>query len=558
MSLGKHFINGVIDPVERALHSHLYGRLDLRFIPSSKVLYRQPKDDESKVLLLSGGGSGHEPAYAGYLGDGMLDIAVAGNIFASPSASQVGAGLRAVDSPKGTLMLVKNYTGDKLNFGLAAEKAKADGRLVNVVFINEDVSVEGNSLVGQRGLSGIVFVLKIAGALAATGADLSAVTQVAQKAADQMATAAASLDRCSVPNRGKQECLPFDEMEYGMGIHNEPGVTREKLQAFEDTIQGVVAMVLKTRPGAWSPSATQEIALMVNNLGGLSVLEMSVITDEVLHQLSRTGIHISRCISGTFLTSLDGPGFSITLLGLDEELKKHLDAPTSAAAWPKEIGLVDVTAVASQVVLTAEKRTEPATCNNSGTLLDVTTIKQTIASIATTTREDEPLITQYDTIAGDGDCGETLINGVNAFLEETRDLNGGRIAPSELFRRAAIAAEKGMGGTSGAIYAIFLNAAANSLSSREKAATATESVGHRTLMDALIPFVEVLSTSGFDAAREEAKKGADATQKMAAAMGRASYVGQDVFDERGGIPDPGALGVVSILKGISLVLGSNS
>jgi triose/dihydroxyacetone kinase / FAD-AMP lyase (cyclizing) len=133
------------------------------------VLYRKPRDGEDKVLLISGGGSGHEPAYAGYLGEGMLDIAVAGNIFASPSAKQVGAGLHAVNSTKGTLMVVKNYTGDKLNFGLAAQKAKANGQLVNIVFVNEDVSVEGNSLVGQRGLAGIVYVLKLAGAAAAAG-----------------------------------------------------------------------------------------------------------------------------------------------------------------------------------------------------------------------------------------------------------------------------------------------------------------------------------------------------------------------------------------------------
>ncbi|EXA31502.1 hypothetical protein FOVG_17203 [Fusarium oxysporum f. sp. pisi HDV247] len=572
---GKSFISGVNNPVERTLRSCILHDPSLGLIASEKILYRQPSINNEKVILLSGGGCGHEPAHAGYLGEGALDVVVAGEIFASPSASQILAAMHTVRSSKGTLMIAKNYTGDKLNFGLAAEKAKANGHNVNMVVVGDDVSVEGNSLVGQRGLAGVVFVHKVSGAKAAKGANLDEVTAVANRAASQMATAAASLDRCSVPGRAGQEALPHNQLEFGMGIHNEPGVVRESIPSLESTVQKTLDMIFTAKPNMWHPKPGLRVALMVNNLGGLSLLELGVVADEVVRQVVERGIKIDKSLVGTFVTSLDGPGFSATLLQLDEELKQLLDAPTTAPAWPRSIHGwgTDAEAVAMRDIRymngvdTYERET--------GFKVAMSLVKALIHSVAKTTAEDEPRITQYDTLAGDGDCGQTLLNGL---VDEFESEDGEFLGIGQIFRRTAITAERSMGGTSGAIYAIFLNAVANNLTDQALANPTTNlqdiissslqrgldelchytpaRIGHRTLMDALIPFVKTFAGKGsLRDAVLEACKGAESTRQMAAALGRASYVGRDRFNEEGGIPDPGALGVVSILRGMEAVLG---
>ncbi|KAL9563665.1 hypothetical protein ACKAV7_012333 [Fusarium commune] len=517
------------------------------------VLYRRTDQSNDKVILISGGGSGHEPAHAGYIGEGALDVVVAGEIFASPSASQILTGLQTVNSSKGSLMIVKNYTGDKLNFGLAAEKAKADGQKVEIVIIGDDVSVEGNTLVGQRGLAGTVFCHKIAGAKAALGASLEQVASTTRKAASQMATVAASLDRCSVPGRTIQEALPNDQLEFGMGIHNEPGVKREEITSLEVTVEKALSMMFTPKANMWQPKKGQRVALMVNNLGGLSVLEIGVVADEVVRQLVERSIAIDRSLVGTFITSLDGPGFSVTLLSLDDELTDLLDAPTTAPAWPRSI---HGWATDTESVSKLETLVPVAKANSRETGVKA---------------RDEPKITEYDTLAGDGDCGETLLNGVTGLVKEFENDDAVSLDIGQVFRRTATTAERSMGGTSGAIYAIFLNAVANrllELTASSSSFTVSEfiqqalqsgldelcrytpaRIGHRTLMDALIPFVKNYSLDGsLKAALAEARKGAESTRQMVAALGRASYVGQDRFDEEGGIPDPGALGVPSTVK----------
>ncbi|KAG5752447.1 hypothetical protein H9Q72_002455 [Fusarium xylarioides] len=311
---------------------------------------------------------------------------------------------------------------------------------------------------------------------------------------------------------------------------------------------------------------------MVNNLGGLSVLEIGVVADEVVKQLAQRSIYIERSLVGTFITSLDGPGFSVTLLSLDDELRDLLDAPTTAPAWPRSIHgwAIDAESVSKrETIVPVTKANARETGVNVPTLL----VKVLIESVARTTARDEPKITEYDTLAGDGDCGETLLNGVTGLVKEFENDDAVSLDISQVFRRTATTAERSMGGTSGAIYAIFLNAVANrllELTTSSSSLTVSEfiqqalqsgldelcrytpaRIDHRTLMDALIPFVKNYSLSGsLKAALAEARKGAESTRQMVAALGRASYVGQDRFDEEGGIPDPGALGVVSILEGL--------
>ncbi|KAL3703877.1 Dihydroxyacetone kinase 2 [Talaromyces marneffei ATCC 18224] len=453
------------------------------------------------------------------------------------------------------LMIVKNYTGDKLNFGLAAIKARASGLNVEVVVVGDDVSVANNPTVGRRGLAGVVFVHKVAGALAAKGADLSIVTNVANKTANQIATAAVSLDRCSVPKRAPIEPLPFDEVEFGMGIHNEPGVTRSKLQSVEVTVSTLLDILLASKPDSWYPSQAQPVAVMVNNLGGLSPLEISVIAEEVHRQLDLRSIIVKRFMFGTFVTALDGPGFSITLLGLDDEILSLLDAPTTAPGWPKLIS----TGFYPDVVIVDEEKLEDnvvTTSSHAGPKVIKSTIINIITNVANTTREDEPLITEYDTLAGDGDCGETLLNGINGLIELSKRLDTNSIYLAHMFRQIAVVAETKMGGTSGAIYAIFINAVAEALENIHIHATSnkqsiskilstalrkgledlfkftTAREGHRTLMDVLIPFVTTFNQTNqdFEVAFEAAKQGCEKTKVMEALLGRASYVGKSRFE----------------------------
>ncbi|OBT57534.1 hypothetical protein VE04_02127 [Pseudogymnoascus sp. 24MN13] len=573
MTLGKHFVNAVEDPVGQALKSFLRQDRSLRLIESQRVLYHQ--QNQQKVLLLSGGGSGHEPAHAGYLGGGMLDVCVSGDIFASPSASQVLAGLKALKSPKGILMIVKNYTGDKLNFGLAAEKAKSEGLEVNVVFVGDDVSVEGNELVGRRGLAGVAFVHKIAGAMASRGSSLEEVTQVAQSVSDRMVTAGVSLDRCSVPKRGKQESLPFNLLEYGMGIHNEPGTRREKIPSMPSMVANVLEILKISELDKGKPIAT-----MINNLGGLSILELHIIANEVMGQLEAVGFDIRRTLVGTFVSSLNGPGFSVTILELDPLTESLLNDQTTASAWPNITGspalgiaentnqrLVNDFVLAKASPIHIEYAIQE---DLIGTEILHTLLGFVLKSVVT----DEPMITRYDTIAGDGDCGETLLKGVKSVCAAL--LQTSSEAPMDIvsiFRVISNTIESSMGGTSGAIYAIFFNAVTNHLSSpfdgsdpgflsmrirlalnsgvAQLCRYTSARKGHKTLMDALIPFTEAFASgSSLEAAVMEARNGAEATRKLDAVLGRASYVGKEIFEVEGGIPDPGAMGVVSVLQGI--------
>ncbi|KAH6853135.1 Dak1 domain-containing protein [Chaetomium sp. MPI-CAGE-AT-0009] len=569
MPRGKHFINGTDHLVVRLLRSLLVNDQSLRLIPEQKILYRQPRTGERKVIVMSGGGSGHEPAHAGYVGEGMLDVAVAGNIFASPSALQILAGIRALDAPLGYLLVVKNYTGDKLNFGLAAQQAEAEGRDVRIVFVEDDVSIKNNDLVGRRGLAGTAFVHKVAGAAAAKGWSLDEVARVAQKTADSLATVAVSLDRCSVPQREEQEGLDSHTVEYGMGIHNEPGAERGKVSSLQETVRKLISILLSDSDRSAS-FRSSEVAVMINNLGGLSVLELQIVADEILCQLSNQIPRIQRVLVGSFVTALDGPGVSITLLKMDSELEGLLDAPTTVNAWPKSTFGYSQAAIEQQTVSVPTKAGAGGVNYAASRLsLPRQLLQNAISSVARQVERDEPLITKYDTIAGDGDCGTTLLNGVNALAAYSRDIATENVDLAVTMRQIASLIQETMGGTSGAIYAIFFNAVSSFLdkiivgsevdSTYPKLLAAalqqglTElckytdaRIGSRTIMDALIPFVETLhkDPDNLQVAVDSARTGAEKTRRMEAKLGRASYVTKEQLDsEKGGVPDPGALGV---------------
>lgn len=278
---------------------------------------------EGKVALISGGGSGHEPAHGGFVGEGMLDAAVAGPVFTSPTPDQIYEGIKAIATDKGVFMVVKNYTGDVMNFEMAAEMAEMDGIPVKYVVTNDDVAVQDSLYtVGRRGVAGTIFVHKIAGAKAEEGAELEAVQAVAQKVVDNVRTMGMAIKPCTVPAAGKPGFeLSDDEMEVGIGIHGEPGTHREPLKSADEIVDMLLEKIL-----ADIDYADSEVAVLINGAGGTPLMELFIVNNHVSDVLAANGIKVYKTFVGNYMTSIEMDGLSISLLRLDDEMKKLLDA----------------------------------------------------------------------------------------------------------------------------------------------------------------------------------------------------------------------------------------
>ncbi|MEG1651342.1 MAG: dihydroxyacetone kinase subunit DhaK, partial [Oscillospiraceae bacterium] len=293
-----------------------------------EVISRKEKK-VNKVGLISGGGSGHEPAHAGYVGKGMLDAAVAGNVFASPSPDRIIEGIKAADSGAGVLMIIKNYSGDIMNFQMAGELAEMDDIKTDFVVTRDDVAVPDSTYsTGRRGIAGTVFVHKIAGAAAEAGKSLEEVKAAAQKTVDNMRSMGMAMTPCILPGVGKAGfSLAEDEVEIGMGIHGEPGINREKMTTAKVIAEKLISKILEDYDFSGS-----EVAVMVNGLGGTPLMELYIMYNEVEKILTGKGIKIYKPFVGNFMTALDMTGCSISLLKLDSELKELLDAPADTTA----------------------------------------------------------------------------------------------------------------------------------------------------------------------------------------------------------------------------------
>ena len=285
---------------------------------------------EGKVALISGGGSGHEPAHGGFVGEGMLDAAVAGPVFTSPTPDQIYEGIKAIETDKGGFMVVKNYTGDVMNFEMAAEMAEMDGIPVKYVVTNDDVAVQDSLYtVGRRGVAGTIFVHKIAGAKAEEGAELEAVQAVAQKVVDNVRTMGMAIKPCTVPAAGKPGFeLSDDEMEVGIGIHGEPGTHRESLKKADEIVDMLLEKIL-----ADIDYADSEVAVLINGAGGTPLMELFIVNNHVSDVLAAKGIKVYKTFVGNYMTSIEMDGFSISLLRLDDEMKKLLDAKADTPAF---------------------------------------------------------------------------------------------------------------------------------------------------------------------------------------------------------------------------------
>ncbi|OTB07785.1 hypothetical protein M426DRAFT_317682 [Hypoxylon sp. CI-4A] len=576
----KHFINDPTLLVNSALQSLTLTNPSVALDAANKIVYRRPSHAPTQVSVISGGGSGHEPSFGAFVGPGLLSAAVAGTIFASPSTEQIRKAITSrVDTDKGVLVTVMNYTGDVLNFGVAAEKAKAAGLDVKMVVVGDDVGVgrEKGGKVGRRGIAGTVLVHKISGALAAQGRSLEEVYKVAKLTAANIVSVGASLEHVHVPGRAapdpnSAESLGADEVEVGMGIHNEAGSGRAKVE-LPELVSTMLSQLLdqNDKDRAFLNVNSNEVVLLVNNLGGVSVLELGGITAEAVKQLGSWGIHPVRILSGTYMTSLNGLGFSISLLNVvntdigGPSMIELLDYPTEATGWSAPIQ--KTTWEAKNTATRGDTTGSDEGIKPSDLKTDPNAFNKALVSGLQAVIAVEPEVTRYDTVVGDGDCGIGLKRGAEALLKHLKETPATGDVVIDVAHIVTVV-EKEMDGTSGALFAIFLNALVHSLqtlapgeaSSKVWAGALKQSCdalsrytparpGDRTLVDALYPFVEVLGKTGeLKKAAEASKKGAEDTKGMTPSLGRAVYVGGTGYEQ---VPDPGAWGLASFFLGLA-------
>ncbi len=502
--------------------------------PHIRVVVRSDWD-KSKVALVSGGGSGHEPAHAGFVGKGMLTAAVCGDVFASPSVDAVLAGILAVTGPAGCLLVVKNYTGDRLNFGLAAERARAFGHKVSMVIVDDDVALP--DLPQARGVAGTLFVHKIAGAMAENGANLEACRLAAERVIKSTRSIGMSLDTCTVPGSLKEDRIPHGMAELGLGIHGEAGVEQVASNGAADAIAKMVEKLSDSMP------KTPHVAL-VNNLGGASFLEMSILTNSLLG--SDVGPLIRHVVGpDAMMTALDMHGFSISLLELANGDEDHLSQSVDAPAWPglnevKQPSILPLPDGLSPIRAPASAHSET---------------KAFLTACCDVLIASETDLNALDAKSGDGDTGSTLASAARALIDAMDTLP--LADHTQLYRAIGLELSQTMGGSSGVLLAIFFAAAGDASSAGLPMKDALlagldrmreiggANPGDRTMVDALLPALGGLNTSIATAA-SEARKGADYTATLTSAKaGRASYINAEQLE---GHTDPGAEAVARLFE----------
>ena len=328
----KKLINKV-DDVEREMIEGLAKAAPkkLRKLDEGNIIVRTPKK-EGKVALVSGGGSGHEPAHGGYVGSGMLDCAVAGAVFTSPTPDQIYEGIKAVATDRGVLAVVKNYTGDILNFEMAIDMAKDEGVNADYVVVNDDVAVKDSLYTtGRRGVAGTIFVHKVAGARAEEGASLAEVKACAESVIKNVRSMGMAIAPCTVPAAGKHGfTLAEDEVEIGIGIHGEPGTSREKMLSANEAAKRLLDTIL-----ADLDYSGKEVVVLVNGMGATPLMELYIINSFVQDYLKEKDVKVYDTMVGNYMTAIEMAGFSLTLLRLDEDMKRLYDAKADTLAWKK-------------------------------------------------------------------------------------------------------------------------------------------------------------------------------------------------------------------------------
>lgn len=570
---------------------------ELEFVEKFKIVKKKEIDD-NKVSLISGGGSGHEPAHAGFVGKGMLDAAVCGDVFASPSQVQVYNSIKKCATDKGVLLIIKNYSGDCMNFNNAMSDAQEDGIKVDAVYVNDDIAVKDSLYtVGRRGVAGTVLVHKCAGAYAQQGKELEEVKRVANKVIDNVRSFGFAFTSCTVPAAGHPTFeIGDDEMEFGVGIHGEPGRFREKIDysngKFSDDLARRIVTDLEEDLGL---KKGEDVVILINGFGGTPLQELYILNNSVTKALNEDGVNIHRTIVGNFMTSIDMAGASITVLRVDNELKALIDYPVSTPAltWgaamseEADAALEAIKAIGKALNIapqeTAAKSAKKAVKDESE---DANAVYEVVGEPKVTETINTPaFIKIVDKMAdviienevpfceadkmGDGDFGMSIAKGFKQLKADwaTRkkgDIGQFLVSCSEIIKEYC-------GGASGPIWGSAFKYAGKAMLGKQEVNLAdiallfTEAnrgvyetgkksfgkgaeIGDKTLVDALKPCAMALTKAagegknlrdGLDLGAKAAHEGAEATKTHVATLGRAGTVGERSI----GYPDAGAHGL---------------
>lgn len=579
----KKIINNIDNVIKEMCHGIVMATPALSLDAENKIIYRKNKAAD-KVNLISGGGSGHEPAHAGFVGTGMLDAAVCGDVFASPSQIQIYKAIQQMQTPKGVLLIIKNYSGDIMNFKNAAYLASEDGIKVDYVIVDDDIAVQDSLYtVGRRGVAGTVFVHKIAGAAAESGMSLPEVKRIAEKTAKNVKSIGFAFSSCTVPAKGTPTfMLDEEEMEYGVGIHGEPGIQRETVQD-ANTLAKRMADALCTELHLPKHANKQRVAIMVNGFGATPLMELYILYAAVARELTARGITIVRPFVGNYMTSLDMAGASVSILKLDEELEQFLHCPAETLAWtvkgqqpaidyyePYENGGADDM---------DPKQLASYESAELGTVLTWRNMVHIVKTMSCSIIKNEVSFCELDSYAGDGDFGMSVAKGFRQLervwgriLRQSSDIG-------TLLQESAMVIMEHCGGASGPIWGSAFRAAGKAVTDKkeltipefanmlqqavqgiqktgERSFGRGAAVGDKTLIDALAPCADAWTEyakqgtdflEAFHLGADAAKAGAEKTKDIVARMGRAGTVGERSL----GYPDAGAYALGVIFSDIS-------
>ena len=581
----KKFINAPAD-VERQVVDGYVKAYPQKIAKLADDIVVRAHAKRGKVAVLSGGGMGHEPAHLGFVGTGALDAAVGGTVFTSPAVDRIETGIRDVARGNtGVLLVIKNYTGDVINFKMAEQSCREDGIDVDHVVVDDDVAVRDSTFtVGRRGVAGTVFVHKCAGAAAERGDSLAEVKRVAEKVIANVRTMGVAIEPCTVPAAGKPGfTLADDEMEMGVGIHGEPGVRRAKMEPVDAMVDEMLGTILADLDFSGS-----DVAVMVNGSGATPPYELAIANNRVHDVLAGRGVNVWRTYMGPYMTSLEMRGFSITLLKLDDELKRLLDAPADAPAWTQgsvvgqgkapaagaEASVAASAAPADQTPPVAADAAPAAACAEDPS---AELVRRVLLAVADTLDEHKDELTQLDMPIGDSDHGVNMARGFGAVRDLLPSL-AGKDAPSVL-RKAGMTVISKVGGSSGPLYGTMLRkigAAAKKAGGLTLASFAAgleqgfagiqdlagAQLGDKTMLDAMAPAIESLKASAtagtevplaLDRAAEAAARGAESTVPLVAKKGRASYLGERSVGHK----DPGAASFAYCMAAVAAAVRRN-
>ncbi|MED3726745.1 dihydroxyacetone kinase subunit DhaK [Priestia filamentosa] len=572
----KKIINNPEDVVMEMCNGIVMAHPELELLKKYKVIKKKEMNN-NKVTLISGGGSGHEPSHAGLVGKGMLDAAVCGDMFASPSQIQVYQGIKATEGKKGTLLIIKNYSGDIMNFKNGAHLASEDGINVEYVRVDDDIAVEDSLYtVGRRGVAGVVLVHKIAGAAAEEGKDLLEVKAIAEKAVKNVRSIGVALTSCTLPASGSPTFeIDEDEMEYGVGIHGEPGIKREKITSADELAERMVRDLLKDLN-----VEGEEIAVLVNGFGGTPLQELYLFNNAVAREFSNRNIKVNRTFVGNYMTSIDMAGVSLSIMKLDDELKTLLsnksDAPAFKVDGPvQQVEYASVKEEEAEGPVHFEVETEEEYRVVKGDVISLGNMIYLVDKMSEVIIKNELSFCKLDSHAGDGDFGTSVAKGFRQLkLEWKTIINEESLNIGSFLDSSSMVIMEHCGGASGPIWGGAFRAAGKAAGEKreltvqefsnmlqavvegiqdigERSFGRGAEVGDKTLIDALIPCADAWKEcaehgedmkTAFHKGAEAAVNGAEKTKEIVARMGRAGTVGERSL----GHPDAGAhaLGII--------------